>query len=122
MRCGNADSDMHRFARKCAVEHCFKHNPDLERFNMDTVNYRQLQHNGKYDPVPLQVQNQLQLEFFDINMRCGNADSELHRFARKCAVEHRFKHNPDLERFIMDTVNDRQLQHNGKYDPVPLQM
>jgi hypothetical protein len=55
-------------------------------------------------------------------MRCGNADSDMHRFARKCAVEHRFKHNPDLERFNMDTDDDRQLQHYCKYHSMLLQV
>jgi len=55
-------------------------------------------------------------------MRCGYSDSDMHRVTCKCAVEHGIEHNPDLERFIMDTVNYRQLQHIGKYDPVSFQM
>jgi hypothetical protein len=62
------------------------------------------------------------LEFFNSDMRCGYSDSDMHRVTCKCAVEHGIEHNPDLERFIMDTVNYRQLQHIGKYDPVSFQM
>jgi hypothetical protein len=62
------------------------------------------------------------LEQFNFDLRCGYSDSKLHRASRKRAVEHCFKHNSDLERFNMDTDDDRQLQHNGKYDPVPFQM
>jgi hypothetical protein len=65
MRCGNADSELHRFARKCTVEHGFKYNADLERIILDTDYDRQLQHNGKYHSMPFQMQNQLQLEQLD---------------------------------------------------------
>jgi hypothetical protein len=40
----------------------------MERFILDTGDDRQLQHDCKYHSMPLQVQNQLQLELFDIEM------------------------------------------------------
>ena len=45
------------------------------------------------------MQYQLQLEFFDIDLRSRYKDCELYRTSGKCAVEHRFIDNPDLERF-----------------------
>ena len=70
--------------------------------------------------MPLQMRVQLLME--RLGVCCRHYDCELYRASGQCAVEHRFKHNPDLERLILDTGSDRQLQHNGKYDPVLLQM
>ena len=62
------------------------------------------------------------MELFDFDMRCGNSDSELHRIARKCKLEHSFEHYADLERNWLGSVSDRQLQYDGKYLRVPLQV
>jgi hypothetical protein len=94
---------------ECNLEHSFFDNPDLERIFLGSDNGRKLQRDGKHIRVPLQVQNQLQLEQLDFDMCCSYADGKLHRFACKCTVEHRFKHNSDLERFFVGSVNDRQL-------------
>ena len=55
-------------------------------------------------------------------MRGSHPDGELHRLACKCAVEHSFEHNPDMERIKLDTVDHRNLQHIGKHYAVPFQM
>ena len=122
MRCGNSDGELYRTSCKCTVEHRFKYNADLEWFFLGSVNDRNLQHIGKHIRMQIQVQNQLQLEQLDFDMCSSNSDSDLHRTSCKRTVEHRFEHNPDMERIIMGTGGDRQLQHDCKYDPVPLQM
>jgi hypothetical protein len=49
--------------------------------------------------MPLQMQYQLQLEFFDIDLRRCDSDCKLLGSSGKCKLEHRFIDNPDLERF-----------------------
>ena len=60
---------MHRAPCKRKLEHSFVIHPDMERICLESGGkHGDVQHDGKYDPVPLQMQYELQLEQFDIEM------------------------------------------------------
>ena len=110
---------MHGSARKCAVEHRDKHNPDLERLNLGSVNDRNLQRDGKHDTMPLQVRLGLHLGRFGMYQ---HKNSIMHGASLECKLEHSFKHNADMERFKLDSNNNGKLQRDGKHDTMPLQV
>ena len=97
-------SGMHRTYFECLMEHGFNDNPDMERKCVDTDYCRNIQCDRQYNRMSLFLQCIISLGRRSMYFKHENRI--MYRSSIKCAVEHSFKHNPDLERKLV-TDNHR---------------